>query len=139
MDETALRTAYWEDNRSRRDFPLWVVFRRIGHEAGRADGHPYLRPSGTGVAEILKGLEALPTIPTLARELACTEEELRATLWYLTWLVERLPAPDSWAEWNRRVDQAWEAGWFRQHAGQDAGLTGQPLPRGDGDGSRPVF
>lgn len=110
MDEATLRTEYWVDNRSRRDFPLWVIFRQIGQQAGLHEGHPYLRRSGMPLADLVKRLEAHPAVPQIASDLGCEEQELRATLWYLTWLLESLPTPEAWDQWNRRLDEAWREG-----------------------------
>ena len=110
MTEDELRTDYWVDNRSDRTFPLWVIFRQIGREAGKADGLPYTRQTGVDLPTMLKRLEQVEQIPALAALVGVRTEELRAALWYLTWAVESSPVPEAWAEWNRRLDTAWETG-----------------------------
>jgi len=105
MDEEALRTEYWEDTRTHRAFPLWVVFREVGQAPG---GPPYLRRTGEALPDILKKVEELAAIPLLAEQVGIEAQELRAILWYLTWVSERLPAPEAWEAWNRRVDLAWQ-------------------------------
>lgn len=117
MDEEKLRLEYWEDNRTNRDFPLWVIFKFIGHASGRSDDLPYLRHSGRDVPAVLKALEVHPAIDALAADLGIAPDELRATLWYSTWLAEHRPPPSNWDAWNDRVDEAW-----RTHA---LGITEQ--------------
>lgn len=107
MDEEKLRLAYWEDNRTNRDFPLWVIFKWIGHVSGRSDDLPYLRHSEQDLPTVLKALEVHPAIDALAFDLGIAPEELRATLWYCTWLVEHRPPPSGWESWNSLVDDAW--------------------------------
>lgn len=116
MDEEQLRTEYWEETRTHRDFPVWVVFREIGHAPRRS---PYLRRTEEPLPDILKRMEASELIPALASRLGLHTQELRAVLWYLTWVSERLEAPASWEAWNRRVDQAWQHHWLK------------PIQRGD--------
>lgn len=107
MDEEQLRLEYWEDNRTNRDFPLWVIFKYIGHAAKEWDGVPYLRHAQRDVPSILKSLETHPSLAALAADLSVAPEELRAALWYCTWVVEHLYAKPEGEEWNARVDDAW--------------------------------
>lgn len=110
MDENDVRTDYWIDNRSNRVFPLWLIFKQVGHEMGVMDNLPYLRQSRRGVSDVLKTLEQRPEFIRLATVLGIGEDELRALIWYVSWLVENQPMPDEWAQWNRRVDSAWASG-----------------------------
>ncbi|MDA8193042.1 MAG: hypothetical protein M0Z53_03460 [Thermaerobacter sp.] len=110
VDESELRTDYWVDNRSNRQFPLWVVFRQIGQEPGQFAGSPYLRQSRIEVPALLQALEAHPAVPELARDLGIRAEEFRAMLWFLGWLSAHHPMPETWESWNRRVDEAWQNG-----------------------------
>lgn len=110
MDENELRLDYWIDTRSHPQFPLWVVFREIGHDAGLHDGLPYLRRSREDVASVLKRLEALPEFAGMASALGIHPQELRAAIWYLIWRVENTEAPPEWSEWNGRLDTAWAEG-----------------------------
>lgn len=115
MDEESLRTDYWVDNRSDKEFPLWVIFRMIGQEKGMADGLPYVRSTQESLPALLKRLEAAEETDRLSEVLGLRRQELSAALWYLTWAVERAKAPDNphWEEWNRRVDRAWHDGILR--------------------------
>ncbi len=107
MDEQQLRLDYWEDNRTRPEFPLWVIFKFIGHALDTAEGVPYLRHAQRELPAVLKDLEAHPAIDRLAEELRLSPQELRASLWYCVWLLEHQAPPDAWRDWNRRVDEAW--------------------------------
>lgn len=107
MDEEQLRLEYWEDTRTSPDFPLWVIFKFIGHTSGQWDNAPYLRHSSRDLPAVLKALEAHPAIDALATDLDIAPDELRAVLWYCTWLVEHRTPPSVWSEWNERVDDAW--------------------------------
>ena len=107
MDEEQLRLEYWEDTRTNPDFPLWVIFKFIGHASGQWDSVPYLRHAGQDLPAVLKALETHPSIDALAMDLGIGPEELRAALWYCTWLVEHRAPPSNWREWNERVDEAW--------------------------------
>ena len=113
MDEEQLRIEYWEDNRTNRDFPLWVIFKFIGHASGHSDNLPYLRHSGQDLPTVVKALEGHPSIDALASDLKLAPEELRAVLWYCTWLLEHRPPPSAWEEWNNRVDEAWKTDTLR--------------------------
>ncbi len=106
MTEDQLRTEYWEDNRTNPLFPIWLVFRAIGHEDGQCDGVPYTRKSRREVPSILKTLETSPLVSQLAKELGIEESELRATLWYAAWELEHIKPRAAWQAWNQRVDQA---------------------------------
>lgn len=112
MDEESLRTDYWVDNRSDKEFPLWVIFRMIGQETGIVDGMPYVRPSRESLPALLKRLEEAPETDRLCEALGLARQEVSAAFWYLIWLVERMGAPPNphWTEWNRRVDEAWDVG-----------------------------
>lgn len=106
MTEDQLRTEYWEDNRSNPLFPLWIVFKEIGHESSQFDGMPYTRKSRRDVPSVLKDLELSPLVPQLAEQLGVETSELRATLWYAAWELEHLKPRAAWEAWNQRVDQA---------------------------------
>jgi len=112
MDEESLRTDYWVDTRNHPDFPYWVIFKHIGHDSQRADGAPYLRATGEAVPEVLKRLELHPGLPTWAHELSIPPDALRAAFWYAIWLLERMPVPSSWHDWNHTLDEAWQKGVF---------------------------
>ncbi|MCY0899117.1 MAG: hypothetical protein OWU33_09320 [Firmicutes bacterium] len=112
MNEEHLRLEYWEDTRSDPQFPLWVIFKFIGQAHGIADNLPYLRPSQRDLASVLKALEAHPALDAIAADVDIAPEELHATLWYLTWLVEHHPVPPRWHEWNSRLDTAWQQRLF---------------------------
>lgn len=107
MDEEQLRLEYWEDNRSNPEFPLWVIFRCIGHQADHFDNLPYLRHSQQDLASLFKQMESSPHFESLSKDLKVPVEEMRAALWYVIWRIEHFSAPSAWAEWNRRVDEAW--------------------------------
>ncbi|PSR21218.1 MAG: hypothetical protein C7B45_11795 [Sulfobacillus acidophilus] len=107
MDEEELRLEYWEDTRSHPEFPVWVIFRLIGHSPDQCDGVPYLRASHQDVATVLKHLEEHPVIDKLATDTGIAPAELRACLWYCIWLVEHRLPPQAWQQWNQRVDEAW--------------------------------
>jgi hypothetical protein len=113
MDEEQLRLEYWEDNRTNREFPLWVIFKFIGHASGQSDDVPYLRHADQDLPTVLKALETHPSIAALASDLGIAPDELRAALWYCTWVVEHGKPPASWAEWNERVDTAWRSHTLR--------------------------
>lgn len=110
MTEDDLRSDYWVDNRSDRAFPLWLVFRQLGQEAGVQDGLPYIRPDGPDVVAVLKQLEAVVDLPEVLEKLGLTAQAAHALMWYLVWLVERSSPNPDWTEWNRRVDAAWQSG-----------------------------
>lgn len=110
MDEEQLRLEYWEDTRSHPAYPLWVIFRHVGHESGVHDDLPYLRHTQRDLPEILKALEAHPMLETVAQDIQLHIEELRATLWYAIWKIEHLNPPSASQEWNHRVDVAWRDG-----------------------------
>lgn len=110
MDENDLRTDYWVDNRSNKQYPLWLVFKQIGHELGVMDDEPYVRQSRRHVSQLLKTMEQTSEFIRMAGILGITEDELRAMIWYLIWLVERQEIPIEWSEWNRRIDAAWQSG-----------------------------
>jgi uncharacterized protein (DUF433 family) len=107
MDEEQLRLEYWEDTRSHPEFPIWLIFRLIGHTSDACNGTPYLRPSRQDVADVLKRLEEHPAIAQLAVDVGIAPAELRASLWYCIWLVEHQAPPAVWRKWNQRVDEAW--------------------------------
>lgn len=107
MDEEHLRLEYWEDNRTNREFPLWLIFKFVGHADAEWDGVPYLRHAGRDLPSVLKALETHPTIDRLAADLEIAPDELRAALWYCIWLVEHRKPPAASEEWNQRVDEAW--------------------------------
>ncbi|NMP21916.1 hypothetical protein [Sulfobacillus harzensis] len=109
MDEEQLRLEYWEDTRSDPAYPLWVIFRLIGHQRGLHDDQPYLRHAQTSVADVLKAIETHPSLPTIAKDLAISVDELRASLWYAVWKVEHTPPPPDQDRWNPRVDEAWRS------------------------------
>jgi hypothetical protein len=113
VSEDDLRTDYWVDTRSDPRFPLWVIFKQIGREPGRADGLPYTRQSGLDLATLLKRLEAFDSLPAVAQTVGVRTEELRAALWYLIWAVETSRPPDDWTAWNQRLDEAWRQGLLR--------------------------
>lgn len=115
MDEETIRTDYWVDNRSDRRFPLWVIFRLVGHDRDTLDGLPYTRLTKTDVVTVFKKLEQHILLADLARSLDIHPQELTAALWYVIWLVAQTPASEDphWVQWNKRVDQAWEAGWLK--------------------------
>lgn len=110
MEENELRTDYWVDNRSNRQFPLWVIFKQIGHDPDMCDGLPYVRQSRRDLPSLIKSLENHPLVPRLAEDLGIRVDELRAALWYVTWTLETRPAPESWHLWNQKVDDAWAHG-----------------------------
>lgn len=107
MNESELRTEYWVDTRSHPEFPLWVIFKRIGHQQGVVNGVPYLRESKKEIPDVLKALERHQELPLWAKDLGMSEAELRSVLWYVTWLSESKAPPPEWEDWNRRVDEAW--------------------------------
>jgi hypothetical protein len=107
VDEEQLRQEYWEETRSDPAFPLWVIFRQVGHEAGVLDNQPYLRESHREVPEVLKAVEQHPLFEAIAHDLSLAPDAARAALWYAVWQIEHLPPPDRWQSWNRRVDAAW--------------------------------
>ncbi len=112
MNEEQLRLEYWEDTRSDPTYPLWVIFRLIGHESGHHDDQPYLRTSGKPAAEVLKAVETHPFMQSLADDIGVPIDELQATLWYAIWRIEHTPPPKDDQQWNRRVDEAWRSGIF---------------------------
>ena len=116
MDEETMRTDYWVDNRSDRQFPLWVIFRLVGRDQNVLDGLPYTRLTKTDVVTLLKKIEQHVLLEDLAHSLDVHPQELTAALWYVIWLVEQTPASKDphWVQWNKRVDQAWEAGWLKR-------------------------
>lgn len=105
VNEDQLRTEYWEDNRTHPLFPLWIVFREIGHAKELCEGKPYVRQTGRDVPSILKEMETSPLIPQLAASLGIEETGLRALLWYTAWELEHLKPREAWNRWNHRVDQ----------------------------------
>lgn len=107
MDENELRLDYWIDTRSDKTFPLWIIFKQIGQAQGKFDNLAYLRQSGLDIVSVLKTLEQHPRIGDMARDLEIGEQELRAMLWFLVWLVEKNAPPASWESWNERIDEAW--------------------------------
>lgn len=110
MDEEQLRLEYWEDTRSDPAYPLWVIFRLIGHQTGHHENLPYLRQGQKDLPEILKMLETHPLLETIAQDIHVSSDELRATLWYAIWKIEHLTPPLDSQSWNHRVDQAWRDG-----------------------------
>jgi hypothetical protein len=113
MDENELRLDYWVDTRSHPEFPLWVIFKEIGHERDKAEGHPYGRRSNMGVGEMLKQLELAEGLGNIAHTMGIPEQELRAGLWYASWMVEKQSPPADWEGWNSKVDEAWRQGQLR--------------------------
>ncbi|MCL4493769.1 MAG: hypothetical protein M1294_03040 [Firmicutes bacterium] len=112
MDEESLRLDYWIDTRSDPQFPLWVIFKEIGHSPTECDQQPYARRSRQSVAELLKRVEELAPLASIAQEIKVSEKEVRAALWYAVWAVEHKKPPATWQSWNDRVDQAWGEGLF---------------------------
>lgn len=112
MNEDQLRLEYWEDTRSDPAYPLWVIFRLIGHETGVHDGQPYLRATQKDAADVLKSVETHPLLTSVAEDIGVPIDELRATLWYAIWRIEHTPPPEDTQQWNRRVDEAWRSGIF---------------------------
>lgn len=110
MDEEQLRLEYWEDTRSDPAYPLWVIFRLIGHQSDSFDSLPYLRHSQRALPEILKALETHPQIETIAQDIHVSADELHACLWYAIWKIEHLTPPLDSQAWDHRVDQAWRDG-----------------------------
>ncbi|WP_053959130.1 hypothetical protein [Sulfobacillus thermosulfidooxidans] len=110
MDEASLRLDYWVDTRSDPKFPLWVIFKEIGHSQTKCDHLPYARRSLRSIPELLKQLEHLAPLKAIAKDLNVPEQEVRAALWYAAWILEHVPPEKSWQEWNNRVDQAWQDG-----------------------------
>lgn len=110
MNEEQLRLEYWEDTRSDPAYPLWVIFRLIGHEAGIHDDQPYLRATQTNAADVLKSVETHALMKSVAEDIGVSLDELRATLWYAIWKIEHTPPPEDDQQWNRRVDTAWRSG-----------------------------
>ncbi|AUW93608.1 MAG: hypothetical protein OWR62_01550 [Sulfobacillus thermotolerans] len=109
MDENELRLDYWVATRTNPKFPLWVIFKEIGHRDGQ--GEAYGRRSLRPVREMLRDLEDSEWIPKAAEGLAVPEQELRAALWYAIWLLDQKEPPSEWKEWNDKVDEAWRKGW----------------------------
>ncbi len=110
MAESELRLDYWIGTRTHPRFPLWVIFKEIGHSSEQADGHPYGRRSSRPVSELLNTLERSPDISAAAKSMAVPEQELRAALWYAAWVLDGLTPPAEWKEWNDKVDEAWRSG-----------------------------
>ncbi len=110
MDENELRLEYWVDTRSHPGFPLWVIFKEIGHARESAGGHPYGRRSHLDVSEILKQLELHEHMADIAKTMEIPEQELRAALWYASWVIESQSPPPDGEEWNSRIDEAWRQG-----------------------------
>jgi hypothetical protein len=113
MDEESLRLDYWIDTRSNPQFPLWVIFREIGHSPVECDQEPYARRSRRPVAELLKKIEELIPFDSIAEKVHVSERELRATLWYAIWVVGQQKPQGAWETWNTQIDQAWEEGVFK--------------------------
>ncbi len=112
MDEESLRLEYWIDTRSDPRFPVWVIFKEIGHSQTECEQQPYSRRTRQPVTELLKKIEEWAPLASLAQTIQVSEKELRAALWYAIWTVEQKQPEGAWQTWNDRVDQVWRDGVF---------------------------
>ncbi len=110
LDEASLRLEYWVETRSHPQFPLWVIFKEIGHSPTQCDQLPYGRRSRRTVPELFKELEQQASLATIAKDIGVPEQEMRAAIWYAIWVMEHQEPQDIWQAWNDRIDAAWRHG-----------------------------